>query len=261
MELVRHFSGLTKTDSPIAGGKGASLGEMTTAGIPVPPGFVVLSGAFEQFIKETDLTQEIDAVLHTVNHKDIATVERASEKIRALILDQEMPEDIKKEIDSQFKKLGTDRADIYAIFSSIQSFNTEKKWFPIFWEAYRKNKHIRLSKHTPNVIEGSVALGQTVLPNGTILRPFSGSGIQIFGGIIHGISIAKNPNVPIVLSSHLSDEEIKKNLNPNNPYLSITRTAGKLEFLLDDTGWDTLELLEIAYLGISDMVSKLYQKL
>ncbi|MEK7587164.1 MAG: PEP/pyruvate-binding domain-containing protein, partial [Patescibacteria group bacterium] len=91
----------------LAGGKGASLGEMTQAGIPVPPGYVILAEAFEQFIRETDLIQEIDAVLHQVNHKEIHTVEAASEKIRELILQAEMPEDIAREINQSFKKLNT----------------------------------------------------------------------------------------------------------------------------------------------------------
>ena len=39
----------------IAGGKGASLGEMTKAKISVPPGFVVLASAFDRFIEETNL--------------------------------------------------------------------------------------------------------------------------------------------------------------------------------------------------------------
>ena len=43
--------------------KGASLGKMTRTGIPVPPGFVVLAAAFDAFLKKTDLTQELEAVL------------------------------------------------------------------------------------------------------------------------------------------------------------------------------------------------------
>lgn len=107
MELTRAFKNLSKDDAGIAGGKGASLGEMTQAGIPVPPGFVVLSGAFEQFIKETGLIQEIDAVLSKVNHKEIHTVESASEKIRELILNADMPDDIATEISHSFKELDT----------------------------------------------------------------------------------------------------------------------------------------------------------
>ena len=52
MELVRKFSQISKNDANIAGGKGASLGEMTRAGIPVPEGFVVLAGVFERFIED-----------------------------------------------------------------------------------------------------------------------------------------------------------------------------------------------------------------
>ena len=38
---TKKFTQLTKNDISIAGGKGASLGEMTHVGIPIPPGFVV----------------------------------------------------------------------------------------------------------------------------------------------------------------------------------------------------------------------------
>ncbi|MEK7551910.1 MAG: PEP/pyruvate-binding domain-containing protein [Patescibacteria group bacterium] len=105
MELIRNFDKISKNDAGIAGGKGASLGEMSQAGLPVPPGFVILSGCFEQFLKETDLYQEIDSILHKVNHKEIHTVEGASEQIRELILNAEMPKDISVDIQKKFKKL------------------------------------------------------------------------------------------------------------------------------------------------------------
>ena len=50
MELVRNFKKLDKNDVDLAGGKGASLGEMTRVGIPVPPGFVILANAFDRFL-------------------------------------------------------------------------------------------------------------------------------------------------------------------------------------------------------------------
>jgi len=105
MELIKTFKEITKSDTAIAGGKGASLGEMTQAGIPVPDGFVILSNAFERFIKETDLNVEIDAVLDEVDIKEVHTAENASEKIQAMILSKEMPEDIKKEILKFYKNL------------------------------------------------------------------------------------------------------------------------------------------------------------
>ena len=88
---------------------------MTQAGIPVPPGFVILSPAFEKFLEETDLHVEISAILGSVDHKQIHTVENASRKIQALLLAAEMPESIAAEIRKFFGNLG---AEYVAVRSS-----------------------------------------------------------------------------------------------------------------------------------------------
>jgi len=108
MHYVRNFTNLNKSDVKIAGGKGASLGEMTQAGILVPPGFVVLTDCFDQFISKNNLDQEIDGVLYNLNHEEIQAVEVASKVIRALILSQKIPLDIVSEINDAFKKLDTE---------------------------------------------------------------------------------------------------------------------------------------------------------
>lgn len=115
MAFIKPFAGIGKDDAGIAGGKGASLGEMTQAGIPVPPGYVVLAGTFEEFIEKTGLTVEIDAVLDTVHHEEMETVEQASEKIQALIMNAAMPSDIATDIAKHFKELG---AEFVAVRSS-----------------------------------------------------------------------------------------------------------------------------------------------
>ena len=126
MDLIRDFHNLGKNDASIAGGKGASLGEMMQAGIPVPEGFVVLSIAFDQFLHETDLTQEIDAILKTVDHKAIHTVEDASEKIRGLIESKEIPENIVGKIKEQFKNL---KSEFVAVRSSATAEDgSEHAW-------------------------------------------------------------------------------------------------------------------------------------
>lgn len=107
MELVRNFTKLNKGDVSIAGGKGASLGEMTQVGIPVPPGFVILSNVFEQFLKENDLYQKIDSILHNVDHRVTHTVESASENITALILGGEISDDVKSAVTNSFVELNT----------------------------------------------------------------------------------------------------------------------------------------------------------
>lgn len=158
MELIRNFTKLNKNNGDLAGGKGASLGEMTQAGIPVPPGFVVLSASFERFIEETGLVQEIDTILHKVDHREIHTVEKASEDIQGLILHAEMPKDIAGEILGEFKKLDTEyvavRSSATAEDSStaawagqLDSFlNTTEK------DLLDKVKHCWASLFTPRAI-------------------------------------------------------------------------------------------------------------
>ena len=62
-DLVIWFEKLRKTDIPIVGGKNASLGEMTNAGIPVPPGFAVTAYAYEKFIEETRIAEKIYRII------------------------------------------------------------------------------------------------------------------------------------------------------------------------------------------------------
>lgn len=102
-------------DAAIAGGKGASLGEMTQAGIPVPPGFVVLTKAFEFYIEETNIDIEIDATLDKVNHNEVQTIEIASEIIYSLIERTPIPDSISHSIVESFHEL---RATYVAVRSS-----------------------------------------------------------------------------------------------------------------------------------------------
>lgn len=104
---IKTFKQLSKNDVAIAGGKGASLGEMANHKILVPPGFVVLAHSFDQFLEEADLGIEIDAILKKLKHKDLNSVEAVSAKIRGLILATEFPKDIAGEIQKEFKKLKT----------------------------------------------------------------------------------------------------------------------------------------------------------
>jgi pyruvate,water dikinase len=113
--FIKFFKDISKKDVAEAGGKGASLGEMTSAGIPVPPGFVVLASAFNRFLEETDLTQEVQAILNKINYKDINAVDGASVKIRDLILKAAMPKDLQQGIVIDFKKL---KAPFVAVRSS-----------------------------------------------------------------------------------------------------------------------------------------------
>jgi phosphoenolpyruvate synthase/pyruvate phosphate dikinase len=158
MSFTRNFKELNKNDADIAGGKGASLGEMTQAGIPVPPGFVVLSTSFDYFLKEKGFVAEIDSILDSVNHNDAHSIEQASERIQGLILNTEVPEDIRKEINASFEALGLEYVAVrssataedgvdHAWAGQLNSYlNTTKE------DVLEKVKHCWASLFTPRAI-------------------------------------------------------------------------------------------------------------
>ena len=105
MMFTKSLSSVSTKDVSIAGGKGASLGEMIKVGIQVPLGFVILSSAFEYFLKETDINVEIDSLLHKVDTDAVHIVENISEQIQSLIKNAEMPSVIVQEINNHFEEL------------------------------------------------------------------------------------------------------------------------------------------------------------
>lgn len=105
--FTANFKQLSKNDIALAGGKGASLGEMTRTGLSIPSGFVVLASAFDQFLEDTDLNIEIETILKKVNPKEMESVEKASEEIRNLIDNSKMSKNLRTEIIKEFKRLKT----------------------------------------------------------------------------------------------------------------------------------------------------------
>jgi pyruvate,water dikinase len=106
-DLVIWFEDLRKTDIPSVGGKNANLGEMTNAGIPVPPGFAVTAYSYKKFIEDTGISSKIyDIIDKTVTDpNDPKQYEPASKKIRDLIEATPMPKDIENAIKSAYEEL------------------------------------------------------------------------------------------------------------------------------------------------------------
>ncbi len=108
MRHIKNIDEIRKEDVARVGGKGASLGEMSAAGIPVPDGFVILTDAFEGFIHEAQLTAEIEALLKSVDITVIHTIENASERIQALIMAAPLSDDLQCDIREAFEGLATE---------------------------------------------------------------------------------------------------------------------------------------------------------
>jgi len=123
MNYIKFFKDIRKEDVKIAGGKGASLGEMYSSKIPVPNGFVVLSSAFKSFLKDNNLDKPISDILKKVNLKDLKTISKASKEIQSLMLKGKISKELSKDILSSFKKLKT---DVVAVRSSATAEDSVK---------------------------------------------------------------------------------------------------------------------------------------
>ena len=106
-DLVIWFEDLRRTDVPSVGGKNANLGEMISAGIPVPPGFAVTAYSYKKFIDEAGIADKIYEILRetVVNPNDPKQYEMASKKIRELIESTPMPKDIENAIRQAYEEL------------------------------------------------------------------------------------------------------------------------------------------------------------
>ena len=69
MQYIRRLADVGRGDLAVAGGKGANLGELTRAGVPVPPGFVLTTAAYRTYVDRSGIGDEI---LASVTRDDAA---------------------------------------------------------------------------------------------------------------------------------------------------------------------------------------------
>ena len=99
---------IRNTDIPSVGGKGASLGEMTHVGLPVPQAFVVTAQAFRRFLQLTKMEEPIFSILEKFDVDDNDALNATSEKVKAMVSTAKMPAKIKTEILESYKKMGNE---------------------------------------------------------------------------------------------------------------------------------------------------------
>jgi pyruvate, water dikinase len=120
---VSDFSLLSSNDTAYAGGKGANLGELTGAGFPVPPGFVVAAPAYEAFCDTGGLRKRIAARLDGLDVDDTAALARASEDVRVMVEEEPLPGWLEREIRTAYARLAGEDAPV-AVRSSATAEDT-----------------------------------------------------------------------------------------------------------------------------------------
>ncbi len=124
-EPVRTFAQLRVTDVSYAGGKGANLGELTSAGVPVPPGFVIGAPAYGAFCEETGLRDRLTEALHGVDEEDTAALAAAAATARDALDASPMPDWLERSIRSAYDELCGNEGEVaVAVRSSATAEDT-----------------------------------------------------------------------------------------------------------------------------------------
>lgn len=104
-EIAGWFAHIGLHDRPQVGGKGGSLGELQRAGIDVPPGFVVKTGAFERFIQTLEREAPVRARIEALNPEDLDEVSRCCKEMRERVEKAELPREVLDEIATAHSEL------------------------------------------------------------------------------------------------------------------------------------------------------------
>ena len=103
--MVLDFIDIKKEDISLAGGKGANLGELISADINIPKGFVITSDSYKAFLKENGIEEIIGNKLREVSGDEIKLL-KAAEYFRELIRSKDFSTETKKLIADKYNSLG-----------------------------------------------------------------------------------------------------------------------------------------------------------
>ena len=110
-KFIYTLSEISSSDVDVAGGKGASLGELIRAGAPVPSGFVVASAAFSEAVRSGDHLQYLERVLRKVDQKQLEPKEAADEISQHLRV-VDISDQLSAAIEQSLEKLGAARVSV-----------------------------------------------------------------------------------------------------------------------------------------------------
>ncbi len=114
-KLVLWFKDINSKDTPLVGGKNASLGEMfselSKKEINIPNGFALTSKAYWYFLKKNGIDKKLKEIFKDFNPKSLESLRQTGASARQLILKSEFPKDLKEEVVKNYKLLSKKYAE------------------------------------------------------------------------------------------------------------------------------------------------------
>lgn len=136
-ENVSWFADITLEDRMAVGGKGGSLGELTRAGVRVPPGFVVRTVAFECFLGALEKEEAIRPGVDALRDHELDRIKSMSERTRARFENSPLPEELQAEISAAHAALCREGVNLpVAVRSSATTEDAEDASFAGLQDTY-----------------------------------------------------------------------------------------------------------------------------
>lgn len=134
---IGWFAQLGLDDRPSVGGKGASLGALTVAGISVPPGFVVRTAAFEEFIGALERDAPLRGCVEALHAADLEGIETLSAELCARVEAAPLPAGLREALRGAHAELCAANADApVAVRSSATTEDAEDASFAGLQDTY-----------------------------------------------------------------------------------------------------------------------------
>ena len=115
-KYTNAFKEINAKNLETAGGKGANLGEMTMTGFPVPPGFVINTKAYDEFINSISDVEELYANLESMESAEIEKVRAFGLEFREALENMQIPKFLENEVSERLKDFGEN--NYFAVRSS-----------------------------------------------------------------------------------------------------------------------------------------------
>lgn len=105
---VRDISTLRITDAEEAGGKGANMGEMVAAKLPVPPGFVLLRDCYRDSMRDGGVGEELSKLHREALTADMTHLPELCERLQGLVHKAGIADSLRDRILAAYNALGAD---------------------------------------------------------------------------------------------------------------------------------------------------------
>ncbi|MCI4368652.1 MAG: phosphoenolpyruvate synthase [Thermoplasmata archaeon] len=121
MPLIVNLAEVSDSDIALVGGKAGKLGEVVREGLPVPPGFVVTTEAYQTFVDSTVLKEAIPSALETLDLGRPESVDAVGRRIRDTFEATPFPPELGEAISRAFERFSKEHS---VRFSAVRSSAT-----------------------------------------------------------------------------------------------------------------------------------------